>query len=85
MIPIEELITGEVYFCDARNFTLGRWLGKDFIYVRNKFGTKYFDTEIHWDEGPPNGTAKPLRPANEEELLTFITEEAEVWKVENNK
>lgn len=61
-IPKEELIDGQVYMCDARNFTLGVWNGDVFEYLRYKFGTTFPDTECHWDDGPPHGTVKPYKP-----------------------
>jgi hypothetical protein len=58
-IPISEMITGRLYDCDARNFTEGRWTGEEFTYLRSKFGTRFEDTEYHYDRGAPHGTAKP--------------------------
>ena len=36
------------------------WSGVHFVYKRTKFGTTYFDAELHYDDGPPHGTVKPL-------------------------
>ena len=63
----EELIVNGLYECDARNFTKGRWNGKNFDYTRTKFNMKFPDTEQHWDEGAPFGTVKPFRLIEEEE------------------
>ena len=60
-IPKEYLKIGEYYECDARNFTEGKWNGEGFVYQRTKFGTTFIDLEYHWDDGPPHGTAKPIR------------------------
>lgn len=61
-IKKEDLIENEIYRCYARNFEYGIWNGEGFEYIRHKFGTKWFfyDTEFHWDDGPPYGTVKPL-------------------------
>lgn len=59
-IPMEEMIVGALYLCNARNFYLGIWNGERFDYMRYKFGQTFPDTELHWDEGPPFGTVKPL-------------------------
>lgn len=59
-IPKDKLIKGRKYKCDARNFSEGIWNGKEFEYMRYKFGDRFPDTEYHWDDGPPYGTVKPL-------------------------
>ena len=59
-IKKENLVKGQRYYCEARNFTVGEWNGGVFVYERIKFGTKFMDTENHWDDGPPHGTVKPL-------------------------
>ena len=60
-IPKDKLIIGQQYYCSARNFRLGTWNGKSFDYTRTKFGHRFPDQELHWDDGPPHGTVKPLR------------------------
>ena len=60
MIKKEDLIVGKQYKCDARNFTIGTWNGKAFLYDRTKFGSTFEDLEYHWDDGIPYGTVKPL-------------------------
>ena len=60
-IPKHELIVGKQYECDARNFTIGTWNGKEFEYMRSEFGSTFMDTEKHWDDGAPYGTVKPLK------------------------
>lgn len=57
----EDLLEGEIYECDGRNFTYGIWNGEAFDYLRTKFGQKFFDVEYHWDDGAPYGTVKPIR------------------------
>lgn len=63
-IPKEEMIKGCLYLCNGRNFTKGFWNGKEFEYKRFKFGGYFMATELHWDEGPPHGTAKPIKLLN---------------------
>ena len=59
-IKKEDLVVGQRYTCDARNFTVGTWNGVAFDYMRNKFNHWFPDTEDHWDDGPPHGTVKPF-------------------------
>jgi hypothetical protein len=68
-IKKDELVVGEYYTCDARNFTEGMWNGTSFTYNRAKFGGTYLDTELHYDDGPPHGTVKPL-----EVVISLTTE-----------
>jgi len=65
-IPKEQLLIGREYECDARNFTIGRWNGKEFEYMRQKFGSIFEDTEFHYDDGAPYGTVKPYRLIEEQ-------------------
>ena len=62
-IKKDELVVDTHYKCDARNFTTGLWDGRCFVYKRTKFGTTFLDTELHYDDGPPHGTVKPLERA----------------------
>ena len=59
-IPKDKLVEGARYRCDARNFEEGTWNGRTFDYMRTKFGQTFPDEELHWDDGPPYGTVKPL-------------------------
>lgn len=59
-IPLEFMTVGW-YLCDGRNLSIGWWNGKEFEYMRHKFGFVFPDTEYHWDTGAPYGTCKPLR------------------------
>ena len=59
-IPREKLIVGARYKLHARNFQEGVWNGKAFEGIRTKFGHRFLDEELHWDEDPHFGTAKPL-------------------------
>lgn len=69
-IPKDELIVGKKYLCDARNFSVGTWNGKEFEYMRYKFGDRFPDTEYHYDDGAPYGTVKPFEifEGNEEDI-----------------
>ena len=41
---------------------MGVFDGKSgFIGIRKKFESHYLATEYHWDQGPPHGTARPVR------------------------
>lgn len=53
--------TGGFYRLDSRNLVSGIWNGHSFEGIREKFGTRYISEEDHWDDGPPHGTAKPLK------------------------
>lgn len=68
-IPKNELIEGKNYICHARNFTVGQWNGKVFLYIREKFGDTFLDSEEHWDEGPPHGTVFPIKLINASDIL----------------
>lgn len=63
MIPKGKLKNGSCYLCEARNFEVGQWDAENdsFMYLRYKFGDYFYDWEQHWDDGPPYGTARPLR------------------------
>ena len=61
MIAKEDLIVGKKYEVDGRNFSTATWNGKEFIGLRTKFGHTYEDGELHWDDGAPHGTCKPIR------------------------
>ncbi len=61
MIPLSECIKGHVYKVKARNFEMGVFDGKTgFIGIRTKFGSRYLDTEYHWDSDDTHGTCQPL-------------------------
>jgi hypothetical protein len=53
------MVIGGKYVCIARNFDIGTWNGREFEYMRTKWHEAFPDTELHWDEGAPHGTAKP--------------------------
>ena len=51
---------GRAYRCDARNFEQGLWHGGRMYYMRYKWGSVFLDWELHWDDGEPYGTCRPL-------------------------
>lgn len=54
-IPQEDLIVRRVYLVQARNLLQAVWNGKDFLGIREKFGSRFIDgCEI------PYGTCFPL-------------------------
>lgn len=63
MIASKDCKNGYVYEVDARNFSYGVYSSEEsgFIGIRHKFADEFLDIEVHWDVGPPYGTAKPLR------------------------
>lgn len=60
-IKKDDLVVGQKYECDARNFSFGTWNGSVFTYIRYKFGSEFEDEENHYDDGAPHGTVKPFR------------------------
>lgn len=60
-IKKEDLLQGEAYMVNARNFSSAIWTGESFAGLRFKFGDYFIDHEYHWDDGPPHGTVKPIR------------------------
>ena len=65
----EEMILGEVYICEGRNFDIGVWFEQGIEGIRYKFGDRFLDHENHWDI---EGTIKPLRVATAEEKEGFF-------------
>lgn len=62
MILLGKCKKGYFYRIKARNFQVGIFDGDTgFIGIREKFGTKFLDTEYHWDTGAPHGTACPIK------------------------
>jgi len=57
----EELIIGGRYEVEGRNFNTATWTGEEFIGMREKFGARYLDEELHWDDDSKYGTVKPLK------------------------
>lgn len=57
----EELEAGKAYEVTARNFSIAIWTGEDFVGLRYKFGDRFLDHEMHWDDHVRHGTVRPLR------------------------
>jgi len=68
-IKKEQLQTGELYVCRARNFKIGRWTGKEFRYVGSEWGQLTVDTELHFDDDPHYGTVQPIMKLSEAEAM----------------
>ncbi len=60
-IPLSECKPRHLYRLRSRNLTFGVFDASNngFIGIREKFGSRYLDTEYHRDTGPPHGTASP--------------------------
>jgi hypothetical protein len=81
----EDIVVGRAYVIHARNGDVGVALEDDgrlgYCLHREKFGDHYLFTEWDWDEGPPFGTAIPLRlieaepPTGEDELLAWLPDQ----------
>jgi len=60
MINLSECKKRRVYRLLSRNLQFGAFDGNiSFIGIRTKCGSRFLDTEDHWDTGPPFGTAHP--------------------------
>lgn len=61
-IKKEELEDYCLYFCNARNFSIGMWFNGRMYGLRRKFGDEYVDHEFHYDDGHESyGTCKPIK------------------------
>ena len=59
-IPVTHCKRGYIYQVEARNLTPLAVFGDEvFVGIRAKFGSRFLDTELHWDAF--NGSCKPLR------------------------
>lgn len=47
MLSKAELVTGQYYSGHCRNALVARWNGKQFIYIRSKFGYTYPEAINH--------------------------------------
>lgn len=66
MIKIEDLVVGQRYAGEGRNFNEGVWNGEGFLGMRYKFGDTFEDLELHWDADPRYGTFKPMEVINDD-------------------
>ena len=56
-VPLPECIPRRLYKLKCRNLIMGVFDGdQGFIGIRQKWASKFLDTEYHWDQGPPYGT-----------------------------
>lgn len=62
-IPLPDCQHGYLYFIRARNFWLGVFNAETngFVSIREKLGSTFLFTELHWDADPMFGTAQPIR------------------------
>lgn len=77
-IPIYDLEHGRIYKLRSRNLVVGVWDEKaqGFIGLREKFGSRYLFTELHWDAHEFYGTAVALEALY---LLPVYVAVAEGW------
>jgi len=64
----DELIIGGRYRVEGRNFDIATWTGEEFVGMRVKFGGRFLDQELHWDDDPKYGTVKPLEYLDMKEI-----------------
>jgi len=87
-ISIDDCRPGWLYRVYSRNLNLGVYRAENhgFVGIRQKMGRRYLFTELHWDVGPPHGTANPLEAICECPIARldeyFLTEPER--KFENN-
>jgi len=76
MIPLEECVYRGVYRVHSRNLNVAVFDGKTgFIGIREKFGSRFLDTEYHREVGAGNfGTLSPI------ELLVVLPDGIEAWE-----
>lgn len=74
MILRDQLELDQWYEVRARNFDYALWTGIAFLGRRGKFGHFFWAEELHWDDSPHYGTAKPIRKVTFEELPNEIAE-----------
>ena len=78
MINLSECKKRRVYKLFARNLSFGVFDGENrFIGIRTKCGSRFLDTEDHWDVGPPFGTARAEEDTSidvPEEIILHICE-----------
>lgn len=64
-IPVDQCKKGVLYVLASRNLGTGVFNGDTkepgFIGIREKFGNYFLFTEYHYDNGPPYGTASPIK------------------------
>jgi len=65
-IKIEDLQDRKLYRLLARNIKIGVWNAarQEFLGIREKFGRRFIDAELHWD-APAFATAAPIEVLGE--------------------
>lgn len=59
---MEDCIPGRVYELRCRNLAFGVYDGAGgFIGIRTKFGSRFLDTEFHWDKSKHFGTVCSIK------------------------
>lgn len=66
-IPKDELVSGKTYIGDCRNATEAIWNGKEFTYMRTKFGNTYPETINHFQDDDGYDVFVPIKLKLEEE------------------
>lgn len=61
MIAKKDLVLGSYYLGDHRRCTIAQWSGKEFLYIRNKFGNHFIDTANHPEDDDGYALFVPLR------------------------
>lgn len=77
-IPLEQCVKGRVYRLHCRNLSYGVYDGLGgFIGIRYKLGSRFLDTELHWDTDQHFGTVSSMEdmginvPAEIEVRMSF--------------
>jgi hypothetical protein len=66
-IAKKDLIEGQIYIGDHRRATVAKWVGKEFVYNREKFGNIYEDKCNHFEDDDGFALFVPIRFGTEEE------------------
>lgn len=79
LIPLSECFIGKVYKLRSRNLKYGVYVGNgSFVGIRAKWGSRFLDTEYHWDWGDgKSGTVKAMEevhPFESNPLHKFMEE-----------
>lgn len=82
-IKLDKCRHGYLYRLRSRNLSFGIYNkdNKGFIGIRTKFGSKFLDTEYHWDTGAPYGTACPQIEVGKCPVEDFLDKEKNYLKV----
>ena len=91
-VPRKDVVIGRAYVIHARNGGVGVAVEEDgslgYVLHREKWGDHFLFTEFDWDNGPPFGTAIPLKlveaepPTDDDELLAWLEKQTEEHRAE---